>query len=120
MKMNILYIVLKNGTRLISQVDKLDPSEVGDPDCKLINPFDISVTMMAESHGSCGPVFIPWESEYTNDSDFIIRSDDILLMQKPKPELVKKYLKILSDMINNDTIVVDSPKVSNDTGHPNK
>lgn len=121
--MNILYVLLKNGTRLISQVEQITTVDVGDPDCKLSNPFDISVTQMSESHGSWGPVFVPWESEYTDDKDFIIRNHEILLMQKPKPELVKKYLKMLSDMINSDNVVVDNidrPQVADDTVHPNR
>jgi len=102
--MNILYVLLKNGTRLISQVEQLTPLEVGDPDCKLSNPFVIN------NHGEISQTIwlVPWESEYTNDNEFIIRSEDILTMPKPKPELVKKYLKILSDMINSDSVGVQT------------
>jgi hypothetical protein len=102
--MNILYVLLKNGTRLISQVEQLTTVEMGDPDCKLSNPFVISSNINVGG----GPVFSPWESDYTNDNEFIIRSEDILLMQKPKPELVKRYLKLLSDMINGE-VIVDNP-----------
>lgn len=113
--------MLKNGTRLISQVEQITTVDVGDPDCKLSNPFVISIINgLSVSQFGCN--LSPWESDYTDDKDFIIRSDEILLMQKPKPELVKKYLKLLSDMINSDVVVdnIDKSQVSDDTIHPNR
>ncbi len=110
--MNILYILLKNGTRLISQVEQITTVDIGDPDCKLSNPFVISI-VPGISLSEFGYNLTAWELNYTNDSSFIIRSDDILIMQKPKSELVKKYLKLLSDMINSDVVVVDNKEKSN-------
>lgn len=68
---------------LISKIEEV-PSELGEPDCKLVNPYlliegDMTVTME------------PWMSSYTSQNDYMIHSDKILTIADPKPTLIEKY-----------------------------
>ena len=57
---------------LIAEVVELD-AEIGDPNCKLINPLLFnSIDDMK-----------PWKSEITNQTEFMIRSEDILTIADP-------------------------------------
>jgi hypothetical protein len=58
---------------------------LGQPDCKLIEPFVI------ESKDS----LVPWLIDLTNDNTFMISSDKILTMAEPTPSLLKKYKDLL-------------------------
>ena len=69
---------------LISQIEEVG-SELGQPDCKLIEPF------VVESKDS----LVPWLIDLTNDNTFMISSDKILTMAEPTPSLLKKYKDLL-------------------------
>ena len=70
---------------LISEVIELD-AEIGDPNCKLINPYLFnSIDDMK-----------PWKSEITNQTEFMIRSEDILTIADPTGAVVDKYIEITS------------------------
>ena len=69
---------------LISQIHEVG-SDLGQPDCKLIEPFVI------ESKDS----LVPWFIDLTNDNTFMISSDKILTMAEPTPSLLKKYKDLL-------------------------
>ena len=70
---------------LISEVVELD-AEIGDPNCKLINPYLFnSIDDMK-----------PWKSEITNQTEFMIRSEDILTIADPTGAVVDKYIEITS------------------------
>ena len=57
---------------LIAEVVELD-AEIGDPNCKLVNPYLFnSIDDMT-----------PWKSEITNQTEFMIRSEDILTIADP-------------------------------------
>ncbi len=67
---------------LISEVVEVD-AELGDPNCKLINPYQFfSVDDMK-----------PWPKA-TNQTELMIRSEDILTMADPTPEVIEKYLEL--------------------------
>ena len=67
---------------LISEVVEID-AELGDPNCKLINPYQFfSVDDMK-----------PWPKA-TNQTELMIRSEDILTMADPTPEVIEKYLEL--------------------------
>ena len=67
---------------LISEVVEVD-AELGDPNCKLINPYQFfSVDDMK-----------PWPKA-TNQTELMIRSEDILTMADPTPEIIEKYLEL--------------------------
>jgi hypothetical protein len=73
-------IIFTNGEKLISQIEEL-PSELGEPDCKLIKPFLILNDQTITS----------WLIDYTSQDTFMIHSDKILTISDPKENLLKKY-----------------------------
>jgi hypothetical protein len=60
-------------------------SELGEPDCKLIEPY------VVESTG-----IVPWLMEHTIQSEFMISSDKVLTMAEPNNQLLEKYKDVLS------------------------
>ncbi len=67
---------------IISEVIEVD-AELGDPNCKLIRPYQFfSVDDMK-----------PWPKA-TNQTELMIRSEDILTMADPTPEVIEKYLEL--------------------------
>jgi hypothetical protein len=80
---DIQVIVLVNGTTIISKIAAM-VSELGEPDCKLINPYQIVDENL-----------IPWLSELTDNTDAImISSDKILTLVDPKETLLNDYLTL--------------------------
>ena len=68
---------------LISEVVELD-AEIGDPNCKLINPYLFnSIDDMK-----------PWKSDVTNQTEFMIRSEDILTIADPNGIIIDKYTEL--------------------------
>ena len=81
----IKCVLLDVDTVLISDVIEMD-AEIGDPNCKLINPYLFnSIDDMK-----------PWKSEITNQTEFMIRSEDILTIADPTGAVVDKYIEITS------------------------
>tara|TARA_A100000164_G_scaffold38180_1_gene29187 strand:- start:143 stop:391 length:249 start_codon:yes stop_codon:yes gene_type:complete len=70
---------------LIAEVVELD-AEIGDPNCKLVNPYLFnSIDDMT-----------PWKSEITNQTEFMIRSEDILTIADPSGTIIDKYTELTS------------------------
>ena len=65
---------------LISQIEEV-PSELGEPDCKLIKPFVIKNDKSLE----------PFLMDYTNETVLMMSSDKILTIVEPLPTLLEKY-----------------------------
>jgi hypothetical protein len=74
-----------NSLILISEIEEIG-SELGEPDCKLINPYIIGQPDMN---------LIPWMEEYCSPEieSFMIHSDKILTITSPKDTLLKKYIE---------------------------
>jgi hypothetical protein len=67
---------------LITEIIEID-AELGDPNCKLIKPYRFyGVSDMR-----------PWP-EVTNQTELMIRSEDILTIADPTAEIVQKYLEL--------------------------
>lgn len=67
---------------LITEIVEID-AELGDPNCKLIKPYRFyGVDDMK-----------PWP-EVTNQTELMIRSEEILTIADPTPEIVEKYLEL--------------------------
>ena len=75
----IKVILLTNSERIISEIDEVG-AEIGEPDCKLIKPYDVRD-------------LVPCMGEYTDQNEFMISSDKIITMSDPKPDLLKNYLE---------------------------
>jgi hypothetical protein len=68
---------------LISEIEEVQ-AELGDPNCKLINPFILDRTTN-ELH--------VWLN-FTDQNEIMLRSEDILTMVEPSPDILKKYESI--------------------------
>lgn len=81
---NVKILILTTNQVLISQIEE-KPSELGEPDCKLTEPFVI-----------CDDeTLTPWLLDYTNQNDFMISSDKILTIANPNSKLKTKYEDLL-------------------------
>ncbi len=78
----VKVILLTNSERLISEIEEVG-AEIGEPDCKLINPMEIW-----ESNN-----LAPWMVEHTMQDTFMISSDKIITLADPMPTLLEKYLE---------------------------
>jgi len=76
----IKLIVLLNNQILISQIEEV-PSELGEPDCKLVKPFAVTKDKTLE----------PFLMGYTKENTFMMSSDKILTLADPTPTLLEKY-----------------------------
>lgn len=84
MESEVQVIVLVNGTTIISKISAM-VSELGEPDCKLVKPYQI-----------VDGTLIPWLSDLTDDTDAImISSDKILTLVDPKASLLNDYLTLI-------------------------
>tara|TARA_B100000965_G_scaffold274019_1_gene232046 strand:+ start:339 stop:593 length:255 start_codon:yes stop_codon:yes gene_type:complete len=83
--MIIKLLILANGDKLITQLVEVAPIDIGDPNCKLIEPF------LVNEDGT----LLPWLVGCTNDNEFMMSSDKILTLVEPKPTLLEKYQDLL-------------------------
>ena len=78
-------LVLTSKQILISQIEEVAPLDIGDPNCKLIEPFLINED----------DTLSPWMVDVTNDNEFMICSDKILTLVEAKPTLLEKYQNLI-------------------------
>lgn len=78
----IKCLLLKVDNVIVTEIIEVS-SELGEPDCKLINPYQI------DSEGN----LTPWP-EVTDQKEMMIHSDSILTIVDPKQEIIEKYLKL--------------------------
>lgn len=83
----IKILLLKNETVLITEIEEV-VAELGEPDCKLINPVEILDT---DPHQ-----FKKWLHAYTTQTESMLHSDSILTIVDPHKILVDEYKKFLS------------------------
>lgn len=69
-----------NRQLLISQIEEVG-ADIGEPDCKLIEPFTIN----------SDNTLSPWLIDVTTQNTFMMNSDKILTLVDPKPTLLQKY-----------------------------
>jgi len=81
-KKMVKCLLLKNNTLLIATVEEVI-GQIGEPDCRLIKPYLVDRSSLE---------ITDW-LDFTNQTDIMIRSDDILTFVDPKGELLDKYLK---------------------------
>ena len=81
----IKCVLIDVDTVIIAEVVELD-AEIGDPNCKLINPYIFNSIDDIK----------PWKSEITNQTEFMIRSEDILTIADPTGAVTDKYLELSS------------------------
>ena len=67
---------------LITEVEEV-MAELGEPNCKFINPYRfIDIDNMT-----------PWLTA-SNQTEFMLRSEDILTIADPTPEVIEKYKEL--------------------------
>ena len=82
----IKILALTNQQILISEIEEAPAADIGEPDCKLINPFLVKPDKTIE----------PFLNGYTKDSTLMMGSDKILTLVDPTPTLLEKYQDISS------------------------
>ena len=83
--MQVKVLVLINQQILISQIEEVAPLDIGDPNCKLIEPF------ILEENDTLSP----WLIDVTNENEFMMCSDKILTLVDAKPTLLEKYQNLI-------------------------
>lgn len=83
----IKILLLKNKTVLITEIEEVG-ADVGEPDCKLINPVEILDTNPLQ--------FKKWLHDYTTQTTSMIQSDSILTIVDPHKIIEDDYKKFLS------------------------
>ena len=81
----VKVMCLTNNQILISQIEEVAPLDIGDPNCKLIEPF-----ILGEND-----TLSPWLIDVTNDNEFMMCSDKILTLVEAKPTLLEKYQNLI-------------------------
>ena len=82
---------------LISEIQEVAAVDIGQPDCKLINPFVITTSDQKITLEEGVLVLAPWLLNITRDDIFMIRSDKILTLCEPTPTLLEKYLDLTEE-----------------------
>ena len=80
----IKVIALANHHNLISEIEEVGSADIGEPDCKLVNPCIITEGKMLE----------PYLNDYTRDNSLMMGSDKILTLADPTPTLLEKYIDL--------------------------
>ena len=86
MTKTIKVIVLINKQLLITEIEEVG-ADIGEPDCKLINPFVIREQNTLE----------PFLLGVTKQDYFMISSDKILTLADPTPTLLEKYEDLIKE-----------------------
>ena len=81
----VKVLVLTTKETLVSQIEEVAPLDIGDPNCKLIEPFLLNKD----------DTLSPWLIDITNDNEFMLSSDKILTLVDPKPTLLEKYQNLI-------------------------
>ena len=81
----IKILALANQQVLISEIEEVGSADIGEPDCKLINPFVIKDNNVLE----------PFLLTVTKDDIFMMGSDKILTLCDPMPTLLEKYQDLI-------------------------
>ena len=85
-KENLKILILVNNQTVISEIEEVQ-SELGEPDCKLTEPFTIN------EDGTLAPRLL----DLTNQNTFMISSDKILTLIEPNSKLTKKYEDVIEE-----------------------
>ena len=87
MEQTVKCLLLKNDIILITEIVEVG-SELGEPDCKLINTFKLIKT--SDSY-----TLEPW-LDFSDKNEIMIHSDSILTIVDPKKDILSKYFELLA------------------------
>ena len=83
-----------NNQLILSQIEDVT-SDLGEPDCKLTEPFVVTTSDQKITLQEGVMVLAPWLLNVTNQNTFMISSDKILTIVDPNTKLTKKYEEML-------------------------
>ena len=84
MEKNVQCLLLKNNKVIVAKVEEVI-SDIGAPDCRLIDPY------LLDESGD----LVEW-LDFTNQTDIMMRSDDVLTFVEPNGKIIDKYLELTS------------------------
>ena len=79
----VQVLLLMNQTILISEIDEV-LADIGQPDCKLINPCVIIDGKVSK-----------WMPDITPNTEMFMSSDKILTLVDPSKHILEEYIKIV-------------------------
>ena len=88
--MEVMVLALTNNHYIISQVDEVATEDIGQPDCKLTNPFVVNTE-------SGKTILEPFMLDLTTEEIFMMGSDKILTLAIPTPTLLEQYLNLIKE-----------------------
>ena len=88
--MEVRVLALTNNHYIISQVDEVMAEDIGQPDCKLTNPYVINTE-------SGKTILEQFMIDLTRDDTFMMGSDKILTLAIPTPTLLEQYLNLIKE-----------------------
>jgi hypothetical protein len=83
MDRTVKCLLLKNNQVIVSEIVEVG-SDLGEPDCKLINPFLLENQELTT-----------W-LDFTDQNELMIHSDSIMTIADPKEELLAKYFEMIA------------------------
>ena len=86
----VKLIALVNNKILLSEIEEVG-AEVGEPDCKLINPVTLTTTEDKITVEEGKIVLTKWLQNFTSTNEFMISSDKILTIADPNSGILEKY-----------------------------
>ncbi len=86
----IKLVVLTNKQILVSEIEEVG-AEIGEPDCKLINPVILKTTDDKLTIEEGKVLLTPWLQSFTLDKTFMISSDKIITLAEPAENILEKY-----------------------------
>ena len=92
MRKRVKILLLVNNQILLSLIEEVS-SDLGQPDCKLINP----IILLDE-----GDVAEDWLEEYTEQTTLMISSDKIITIAEADENYTRKYMMHCEDKYNID------------------
>ena len=86
----IKLVVLTNKQILVSEIEEVG-AEIGEPDCKLINPVILKTTDDKLTIEEGKVLLTPWLQSFTLDKTFMLSSDKIITLAEPADNILEKY-----------------------------
>lgn len=85
---NLKILILKNDAILMTEVHEVEGADLGEPDCKLVNPVQMFVSDSTTFDMRKWPVF-------TDQRELKIHSDSIFTIVDPRADQIEHYLKTI-------------------------
>ena len=86
MEKSVKCLLLKNNIALVTEIVEVG-SELGEPDCKLINPYFLKREISND-------YYLETWLDFTDQNEFMIHSDSILTIVDPNKQVLIKYLEL--------------------------